>query len=146
MNNKKECVCQRCLSVKDVCHGNVPGLSKNDPLMEAAKSVLICTCARLSHSSHCLPSLLSWRRLIIVLGKSWKMAPNFWSQWCCHRWYGSWPAHVCWELLWLSCSGPFLLFMAWDRLLLQVSKQWTRRQLELASSVSLHRQPRRLNK
>lgn len=47
--------------------------------------------------------------------------------WCCHRWYGSQQAHVCWELLWLpSSSWTTLVVVTRGRWWLWVSfKQWT---------------------
>lgn len=54
-------------------------------------------------------------QLTLPEGEDWSL---FWEKvgrrpqaleiwWCCHHQYGSWQANVCWELLWLSFSGPF---------------------------------------
>ncbi|VFV32624.1 elongation factor 1-alpha 1-like [Lynx pardinus] len=76
------------ISVKYVHHGNVADDSKNDPSMEAASfqdnhlnhpgqiSAGYTTVLDF-HTAYTTCKLLSWRRLIIILEKSWKMAPGY---------------------------------------------------------------------
>lgn len=72
-----------------------------------AKSVLAKHLCCIVTQLMLLANLLSQRRrLIVILGKSWKMALSFWNLVMFNHQYGSWQTHVCWELLWLS-SGPF---------------------------------------
>lgn len=107
------------VSIKNVRHGTMAGDSKNDPSVEAAgftaQVIILNHPVQISagyapvldcHTAH-IAGLLSWRRLMVILGESRKIAKVFEIWWCCHHWYGSWQTHVCWELLWLSSSGPF---------------------------------------
>ena len=110
-----------------------------------AKSVLHVHLYRIVKELTLLASLLGWRRLI-VLGDKLEDGPQFLIWGCCHHWYGSWKAHVCWELLWLSSSGPFCCLWHERQLLWASSKQWTKSQLELARSPSLPRKLRRLRR
>ena len=87
----------------------------------------LSTCAELSHSSCYFASLLSWRRLTVILGRSWNNAPN--SRNLVMLKSLKWPlACLCvlraslTFLLWV-----ILLFMTWDLWSLWVSsRQWAR--------------------
>ena len=66
------------VSVKDVCHSNVAGDSKNYLEPSIPNQCWICTCAGLSNKSHCLQFCWAERE---DWSSFWRWPPNSW----CHQ-------------------------------------------------------------
>ena len=78
------------VSVKDVCHGNVAGDSKNDPPMEAAgftaQMIIFNYPCQISagyalvldcHTADIACKFAELKGKIVTMGRSWKMAQSF---------------------------------------------------------------------
>ena len=145
-------VCQRCSSrqcgwwQQNCSISGIPQLHGSGDSFEVSRpnQCWLCTCVGLSRSSS-LAGLLSWRRLITILGKKLEDDPKFLRSGDAA--IDMAPASPC--VLRTSVTiflQVVLPFLTWSRQLLWVSsKQWTRL-LALARSPSLLRKRNRLNK